>query len=446
MGPIMTEHNDSKSLFEETISILDEAAQFIEISDEAIEKLKIICAALEVSFPVRMDDGSLRIFKGIRVRHNESRGPTKGGIRFHPKVDLYETKTLAFLMTCKCAVVGVPFGGAKGGIIMDAKKLSPMELERVSRRFVEEVADFIGPDKDIPAPDMYTNPMIIGWMSHEYSKIRREQIPAVFTGKPIPLGGTEGRLDATARGGYYCLKELQRKKEWESKNLKVAIQGFGNAGQNIAKILHQDGFHIVAVSDSKGGVYCESGIDIPNLIELKNKTDSNGNCDTVYCKTSLCDCIEKSTSTLSEISNQELLELDVDILIPAATENQITKENAPNIQAPLILELANAPTSKEADQILNERKILVVPDVLANSGGVIVSYFEWSQNRSGMYWSENRVHEELNSIIVKEFNVVYDLMIEKAVDFRTAAYIHALSRLGAAIDAKGTSQYFKNRI
>ena len=301
-------------------------------------------AVLQVSIPVRMDDGSLRVFKGYRVRHNNHRGPTKGGIRYHPNVSLDEVKALAFWMTCKCAVVGIPYGGAKGGIIVDPRELSHMELERLSRGFIEEAANFIGPDVDIPAPDVYTNARIMGWMMDEYSKIKRQYSPAVITGKPIPLGGSLGRDDATGRGAYYCIKELEKKKHWKPSDITVAVQGFGNAGQHVAKLLHADGYRIVAVSDSKGGIYKPEGFDVPSLIQFKNESRK---LKAVYCDGSLCEAIDADT-----ITNEELLELDVDVLIPAALENQITENNVNNIMAKTIVEVANGPTTSAADKVL----------------------------------------------------------------------------------------------
>jgi glutamate dehydrogenase (NADP+) len=274
-------------IFEDAISRLDRAAEFTIIDKEAIERLRHPKAVLQVSIPVRMDDGSLRIFQGFRVRHDDTRGPTKGGIRFHPGVSLDEVKALAFWMTCKCAVVGIPFGGGKGGVIVDPKQLSRMELERLSRGFIGQVADFVGPETDIPAPDVYTNAMIMGWMMDEYSKIHRQRIPAVITGKPIPLGGSLGRDDATGRGAYYCIKELEKLKDWQPTDIRVAVQGFGNAGQHVSRLLHADGYRIVAISDSRGGIYRAEGLDIPRAIKLKQEGQMVGS---VYSERSVCDC------------------------------------------------------------------------------------------------------------------------------------------------------------
>lgn len=425
----------SADFFTEALSRLDRASPYAHIDPEAVEKLKHAKACLEISIPVRMDDGRLQIFTGYRVHHNDVRGPTKGGIRFHPEVTLSEIQTLAFWMTIKCAVVGVPFGGAKGGIIVDPKQLSRLELERLSRSYISSIADFIGPDLDIPAPDVYTNSMIMGWMMDEYSKIVRQATPGVITGKPIPLGGSQGREDATGRGAYYCVKELEKIKQWNSKKKRVAIQGFGNAGQHIAELLHQDGYKVVAISDSKGGIYREQGLDVPSIIQIKNNSEQ---VQAVYCKGAICELIEATN-----ISNEDLLELDVDILIPAALENQITQKNASKIQASVIVEVANGPTTVKADIILKERGILVVPDILANAGGVTVSYFEWVQNKSGYYWTLEKIHRHLHEIMSREFTNVYQLIELHQTDMRTAAYIHALNRYTEAVVAEGTQGYYQ---
>lgn len=423
-------------LFSGAISRLDKAFQYADIDAEALERLKHPKQILQVSVPLRMDDGSLKVFNGYRVRHDDTRGPTKGGLRYSPGVDISEVKALAFWMTFKCAVMNIPYGGAKGGICVNPKELSRMELERLSRGFIEQIADFIGPETDIPAPDMYTNAMIMGWMMDEYSKIHRRRTPGVITGKPIPLGGSQGREDATGRGAYYCIKELEKKRDWVPKETRVAVQGFGNAGQSIARLLHADGYQVVAVSDSRGGIYKSEGFDIPSLIQIKNESRR---LQAVYCTGSVCEAIQSKT-----ISNEDLLELDVDILIPAALENVITVSNASKIKAPVIIEVANGPTTGDADEILNEKGKLVVPDILANAGGVTVSYFEWVQNQQGFYWSLEEVQQKLHAMMSKEFDHVYDWMVEKKIDMRTAAYAVALSRIGAAISSLGTAQYFSD--
>lgn len=426
------------TLFQDALSRLEHAAQFANVDPETIERLRHPKAILEVSIPVRMDDGTLRVFTGYRVRYDDSRGPTKGGIRYHPSVSLDEVKALAFWMTFKCALMGIPYGGGKGGIIVDPKTLSPMEVERLSRGFIQNIADFIGPDRDIPAPDVYTNAMIMGWMMDEYSTLVRRHSPAVITGKPIALGGSLGREDATGRGGYYCLKELERKRGWTPKQVRVAIQGFGNAGQHIASLLHQDGYKIVAVSDSRGGIYREEGFDIPSVIRAKRETQR---VKAVYCEGSVCEAVPAKA-----ITNEELLALDVDILIPAALENVVRGDNAAGVRAPVVLELANGPVTSEADPILQKKNILVIPDILANGGGVTVSYFEWLQNRSGLYWLESEVHERLQKIMREQFNEVFELMSAQQTDMRTAAYTLALRRLGAAISAQGTHSYYTRSV
>ncbi len=445
------DERDHGDLFKEALRRLDRAAEYADVDHETLERLRQPKALLEVSIPVRMDDGRLRVFQGYRVRYDDTRGPTKGGIRFHPDVDPAEVKALAFWMTCKCAVVGIPFGGGKGGVVVDPKTLSRMELERLSRGFIEQIADFIGPEVDVPAPDVYTNAMIMGWMMDEFSKTRRRRVPAVITGKPIPLGGSLGRDDATGRGAYYCIKELESRNEWQTTETRVAIQGFGNAGQHVARLLHADGYRIVAISDSRGGIYREHGLDIPRAIELKNKRTAVGEvyaqrsvCDCPMCGCSDCSCIVDDAASGEVITNADLLALDVDILIPAALENQITGDNVAQIKAPVIVEVANGPTTPNADEMLIQKETLVVPDILANAGGVTVSYFEWAQNLSGYYWTEDEVHGRLRTIMSREFNTVYDLMNEKRIDMRTAAYAVALNRLSAAVEACGTSRFFSN--
>ncbi len=426
-------HHD---VFAGAVARLDKAFQHAHIDAEALERLKYPKQVLQVSIPVRMDDGSLRIFTGYRVRHDDTRGPTKGGLRYHPDVTCDEVKALSFWMTFKCALMNLPFGGGKGGICVNPKELSRLELERLSRGFIGQIADFIGPEVDIPAPDVYTNSMIMGWMMDEYSKITRRRTPAVFTGKPIPLGGSQGRAEATGRGGYHCIKELERKRGWNPADIRVAIQGFGNAGQHVARLLHADGYQIVAVSDSQGGIYRSDGFDVPALINLKNESRR---LQAVYGTESV-----REASEAELITNEQLLTLDVDLLIPAALEDVITERNAHDIKAPVIVELANGPTTGEADEILQQKDILVVPDILANAGGVTVSYFEWVQNQQGNYWSLKKVQQKLEDIMSREFNHVYDWMVEKRIDMRTAAYALALTRIGDAIASLGTEHFFSN--
>ncbi len=426
------------SIFEQALVTLGEAAKYLEIDDEVIARLKSPRSAVEVSIPVRMDDGSQKIFRGYRVRHNVTRGPAKGGIRFHPNVCMDEVKALAFWMTIKCAVVGIPLGGGKGGVAVDPKCLSKMEIERLSRGYIQHVFDAIGPKKDIPAPDVYTNSMIMGWMMDEYSKIKREYSPAVITGKPISMGGSLGREDATARGGYYCIKELETLHQWIPSQKRVAVQGFGNAGQHIARLLYADGYNVVAVSDSAGGIYKQDGLHIPSIVQEKLKSKR---VKAVYCTGSVCELEDAEN-----ITNEQLLELDVDILVPAALENVIRQDNAGRIQASVILELANGPVTTQADAILNQNGCMVIPDILANAGGVTVSYFEWAQNNSGFYWELSEVHRRLKDIMAKEFWHVMNIMKRHDVSMRIAAYMHGLSRLNDTIVSQGTRDYFVSKI
>lgn len=422
------------TIFDDALANLDKASQHVELDPEAVDRLRYPHRVIEISLPIRKDDGSLEVFTGIRVQHDLSRGPGKGGIRFHPNVSREEVMALAFWMTFKCAVVDIPFGGAKGGVIVDPKSLSRLELERLSRAYINNFTDFIGPDTDIPAPDVYTNAMVMGWMMDEYSRVVRKRTPAVITGKPIALGGSLGRDDATGRGAYYCLKQIEALRNWRPDQIRVAIQGFGNAGQHIAHLLHNDGYKIIAVSDSQGGIYNNDGFDIPSLIKIKNETRK---VQAVYCTGSVCEAI-----SAKQISNEELLELDVDVLIPAALENQIIKDNAASIKAPVIVEVANGPISKDADEILLAAGKLVLPDILANAGGVAVSYFEWVQNRAGYYWTLDKVHEQLKQRMDAAFLAVHQLAEYKGIDMRTAAYAIGLQRITSAIAAGGTHSYF----
>ncbi len=422
-------------VFTDALRRLDEVADLIEVDPEVLERLRHPKSVMEVAIPIRRDDGSLKVFDGYRVRYDDTRGPTKGGIRFHPDVDVSEVKALAFWMTIKCAVVGLPFGGGKGGVICNPKELSRLELERVSRGFVQALHDVLGPETDIPAPDVYTNAMVMGWMSDEYSRIERRRCPGTFTGKPIELGGSLGRDDATGRGAYYCIKELEVRRGWDPGEVTVAIQGFGNAGQHVAALLHADGYRIVAVSDSQGGIRRDEGFDVPSLVHNKNATRA---LRAVYCEGSVCQLVDAEV-----ITNEELLELDVDILIPAALEGVITEDNAGRIRARTIIEVANGPITSDADRVLVDAGMTIVPDILANAGGVTVSYFEWVQNRGGLAWSLAEVHERLEEIMRREFAAVHDLATTLGVDLRRAAYAHALTRLGAAIASQGTHAWFR---
>lgn len=418
---------DEHNVFADAIRRLNAAVEHAHVDPEVVERLKHANQFLEVSIPLRMDDGTLQVFIGYRVRHDDALGPTKGGIRYHPSVNLSEVKALAFWMTFKCAVMGLPYGGGKGGITVDPRLLSKAELERLSRGYIRRISDFIGPETDIPAPDVYTNPTIMGWMMDEYSTIHRKRTPAVITGKPIAIGGSLGRDDATGRGAYYCIKELEKKRGWDPKAITVAVQGFGNGGQHAARLLHADGYRVVAVSDSKGGIHNPQGLDIPGVMRVKNESN-----------------VLKSSGA-KPITNAELLEMAVDILVPSALENVITAANASRIKAKVIIEVANGPTTADADVVLAKNGILVVPDILANAGGVTVSYFEWVQNRTGDSWTEDYVHTRLREIMSREFNAIHDLMGSLKTDMRTAAYVSALRRIGAAVECMGTSKFFNGR-
>jgi glutamate dehydrogenase (NADP+) len=426
----------SESLFADASRRLERALKYVSLSEDTTERLKYPKSSLIVSIPVRMDNGSLRIFQGYRVRYDETRGPTKGGIRFHPHVTLDEVQSLAFWMTFKCAVLSLPFGGAKGGITLNPKELSKMELERLSRGYIDAIADFIGPDVDIPAPDVYTNPMIMGWMMDQYNIITRKLNPGVITGKPVNIGGSLGRDTATATGAFFVIEQLLPKFNQKPEETTVAIQGFGNAGAELAELLWKRGYKVVAISDSQGGIYAKIGLDIPSIRQFK---ETNKNIKALYCQGSVCHIVEHEV-----ITNEDLLTLDVDVLIPAALENQITEKNAQEIKAKFIFEVANGPTTSAADRVLEEKGISVIPDILVNAGGVTVSYFEWVQNRSGFYWSLEEVNQRLKDKMFAETEAIWRISQELSVPMRTAAYIHGLNRLGDAINAKGTRDYYIN--
>lgn len=424
----------SGSLFADASKRLEKTLSYTNISQDSLNRLKYPKASLTVSIPVRMDDGSLQVFPGYRVRYDDTRGPGKGGVRYHPNVSLDEVQSLAFWMTFKCALLNLPFGGAKGGITVNPKELSKQELERLSRGYIEAIADFIGPDVDILAPDVYTNEMIMGWMMDEYSIIKRRISPGVVTGKPITMGGSQGRTSATAMGAFYAINTILPKLSQLPEQTTVAIQGFGNVGGILAELLAKVGYKVVAVSDSQGGIYTEKGLDIPSIRQYKKEGYPM---TAVYCSKSVCNIVEHDT-----ISNAELLALDVDVLIPAALENQITAANAHDIRAKFIFEVANGPITSEADEILEQKGIYVFPDILINAGGVTVSYFEWVQNRSGLYWNLTEVNEKLKEKMIIETEQTWNIAQEFSVSMRTAAYIHAINRLGEALDAKGTRDYY----
>ncbi len=421
-------------LFADASRRLEKALQYVTLPDDALEYLRHPKSTLTVSIPVRMDNGSLQVFQGYRVRYDDTRGPTKGGVRYHPNVSLDEVQSLAFWMTFKCAVLNLPFGGGKGGITLDPKALSKMELERLSRGYIDAIADFIGPDVDILAPDVYTNPMIMGWMMDQYNVIQRKISRAVVTGKPIAMGGSEGRDEATGVGAFMVVDTIAPRLGLVPAETTVAIQGFGNAGSVLAMQLAKAGYRIVAVSDSQGGIYAPQGLDIPSIQYQK---ESTRNIKAVYCEGSVCSVIDHQN-----ISNEDLLTLDVDILIPAALENQITVANADKIKAKYIFELANGPITSAADEILDRKGTLIFPDILVNAGGVTVSYFEWVQNRSGLYWLVEEVQERLQQRMVKATESLWHISQQQGISLRTAGYVLALERIGEAIAVKGTRDYY----
>jgi glutamate dehydrogenase (NADP+) len=426
--------------FDNALKQLEKAFRFVKVTPDQMERLRNPEKIVSVNFPVKMDNGENYLFHGFRVQHNSARGPYKGGIRFHPNVDMDEVKALAFWMAIKCAVADIPLGGGKGGVIVDPKGLSPTELERLSRAYARAIADDIGPDKDVPAPDVNTTPQIMKWMVDEFiscktqnGKIKidekeKSRLMGTFTGKPIENGGSEGRTEATGRGGYYTLLSLLAKLKTQmpkKTQLRVAVQGFGNVGYYIAKFLYEEGMQIVALSDSKGGIVVnnlEKDSFHPEMVMRCKK--EKGTLSACYCVGSVCDAKGGST-----ITNEELLELPVDILIPAALENQITINNVHNIKAKVILEMANGPTTPEADEILFKKGIHVVPDVLANSGGVTVSCFEWQQNLAGKHWREEEVNAKLQEKMESAFNSIWKMTTDKKIDLRTAAFVVAIGRI-----------------
>jgi len=419
----MSEH----SLLDDALIRLDEAAAHLSIDPDVIEKLKYARETTKVRLMIRMDDGSRKSFLAWRCRYDDTRGPTKGGIRFHPDTTADEVETLAFWMTFKCAVMNLPYGGGKGAVQVDPRSLSKAELERLSRAYIQAFARIIGPDRDIPAPDVYTNSMIMGWMADEYAQVVGQAEPAVITGKPIALGGSLGRGDATARGGYYLVRHLAEELGLGGQ-LRVAIQGYGNAGQHIARLLAADGHKIVAVSDSQGAVCAEPGLHVDLLNEAKAQGASIAS--------------TAGQGGHQPMKGEDLVAVDCDLLVPAAMESMIDEDNADAVQAKLILELANGPITPEADTILARKNTVVLPDILANAGGVTVSYFEWVQNRQGYYWTEAEIHERLKAVMEREGRAIWERSREGGITMRTAAYVHALNRLAEAIEAHGTQSFF----
>lgn len=399
---------------------LEKAVDVLGLDQDVHDLLKEPLRTLEVRIPVRMDDGSTKTFTGFRVQYNDARGPTKGGIRFHPDETIDTVKALASWMTWKCSVVGIPYGGGKGGIICNPKELSTSELERLSRGYIRAVAQFIGPEKDIPAPDVYTTPQIMAWMMDEFSKLRQYNVPGIITGKPIPVGGSLGRGTATAQGAVYCVREAAKELGIDLTKATAVVQGFGNAGSYAAILLKEMGVTIVGVSDSKGGIYAPEGLDPKAVLDHKAQTRSVAD-----------------FPGAKNVSNSELLELPCDILVPAALENQITGSNADRVKAKIVAEAANGPLTPEADAILAKKGIFDIPDFLCNAGGVTVSYFEWVQNEAGFYWTEEEVARRLDEIMTMSFHAVLKTSRERSIDMRTAAYVLAVSRVVEAMRLRG---------
>lgn len=410
---------DNSDVLQATQSVIKEALDKLGYPEEVYELMKEPIRLLTVRIPVRMDDGRVKVFTGYRAQHNDALGPAKGGVRFHPDVTLDEVKALSIWMSLKTGIVGLPYGGGKGGIVCNPREMSFRELEGLSRGYVRAISQIVGPTKDIPAPDIFTNSQIMAWMMDEYSHIREHDSPGFITGKPIVLGGSHGRETATAQGVAIVIREAAKKRGIDLKGARVIIQGFGNAGSYLAKFMRDAGAKIIAISDVHGALYDKDGLDIDYLLDRR---DSFGTVTNLFKDT---------------ISNKEMLELDCDILVPAAIQNQITEENAHNIGAEIVVEAANGPTTLEATKILTERGILLVPDVLASVGGVTVSYFEWVQNNQGYYWSEEEVLEKLEREVVNAFNNVYETAQSRKVDMRLAAYMVGVRKMAEAARYRG---------
>ncbi|HEY0077040.1 MAG TPA: Glu/Leu/Phe/Val dehydrogenase [Pyrinomonadaceae bacterium] len=409
--------DDGKSVkednpFESMMSRFDRAAQLLDLNPDLYAVMRVPNRELKVYIPTRMDSGRIEVFEGFRVQHNFARGPAKGGIRYAPDVSLDEVRALAAWMTWKCAVVNVPFGGAKGGIICDPSQMSMGELERMTRRYAAELIDFIGPEKDVPAPDMNTNEQTMAWIMDTYSMHARHTVTAVVTGKPVELGGSSGRREATGRGLLFVINEATKKFKMTPPKTRVAVQGSGNVGGIGAHLLHEAGYKVVALSDIGGGIYNPNGIDIPEALKHLKTTRSF-----------------EDFPGVERVTNQELLELECDVLVPAATENQIGSHNADRIRCRVLAEGANGPTTAAADEILHDKGIFVIPDILANAGGVTVSYFEWVQDRMGYFWKEDVVNSRLQDVMVASFQDVVKYAEQHNVDTRTAAYMLAIDRV-----------------
>lgn len=399
---------------------VENAAKILKLSKDVLEILLWPKRVLYVNIPVKMDDGSVKVFKGYRSQHTDVLGPSKGGIRFHPDVTLEETMALSMWMTFKCGVIGLPYGGGKGGVACDPRNLSQGELERLSRGYIRAIAPIIGPDKDIPAPDVYTTPQIMAWMMDEFSTLAGVYSPGVITGKPIIVGGSLGRDKATAQGTVFTIREALKTKGRNFVGSTVVVQGYGNAGFHAARLLHEEGCKLIAVSDSKGGIFSKEGLNPHLVLEFKESTGT----------------VVGYPGTVT-ITNEELLELECDILVPAALEGVITEKNAMNVKAKIVAEAANGPTTLEADEILFKNGVFVLPDILANAGGVTVSYFEWVQNLTNYYWTSKEVESRLDEKMTFAFEQVYKTSLEYNIDMRTAAYVYSIKRLAEAIKIRG---------
>ncbi len=419
----MNHTKETYNPYDNVLQIMSRAGEILGYSESDIEPLKYPERELKVAIPIRMDDGTTKVFEGYRIQHSTSRGPAKGGIRFHPDVNEDEVKALAAWMTFKCAVVNIPYGGGKGGVVCDPRHLSENEVRSITRRFTAAIAPLIGPDQDIPAPDVGTNPAVMGWMMDTYSMLKGHCVHGVVTGKPLELGGALGRNEATGRGVLFTVENTMKKLNMNAEETSVAIQGMGNVGSIAAKLLDQAKLNILAVSDVSGGIYHESGLNIPEIMDFL----SSGRHAVLA---------DYNAPGVMHISNDDLLELDVNILIPAALENQINQENAHKIQASIIVEAANGPTTLEADEYLQSKDVLIVPDILANAGGVVVSYFEWVQNIQSVNWTESEVNNKLKTIMDSAFDAVWDITKAKNTTLRTGAYLIAVKRVVEAKAAR----------
>jgi glutamate dehydrogenase (NAD(P)+) len=417
---VQTESHLRENPFEIAREQLRRVARSFNIDPNLVNVLSHCKKSVAVAIPIQLDDGSIKTFEGFRVTHNIARGPSKGGIRYHPDVTLDEVRALSMWMTWKCSLMGIPFGGAKGGVVCDPKQLSVRELERLTRRYTTEIINEIGPEKDIPAPDVGTGPREMAWIFDTYSMQKGYSVLGVVTGKPLTVGGSLGRLEATARGGLYCLLEALKQKQLRVEGLRVAVQGFGNVGSWLAVFLHDLGATVIALSDSQGGIYSAAGIDAKAAVAYKQETGSLA-----------------GFRGTEAITNEELVLLDCDVLAPCALEQVITADNADKVRASIVVEGANGPTTPAADEILEERGVLVLPDVLANAGGVVVSYFEWVQGLQEYFWSEDEVNARLNDIVTKAFNETWAIHEGRGVSMRTAAYGLAVQRVAEATTTRG---------